>query len=85
MESSTHLQQTEEQKQAEIRRQISLLQAQLKEPVDVAKISGPSTPKKRKNGGHTVLAAGTPSPSTYSVYWSCMTRNISPREEEIRS
>ncbi|KAJ3546406.1 hypothetical protein NM688_g5519 [Phlebia brevispora] len=61
MDSSTNRKQTEEQKQAEIRRQIALLQAQLKDDSDVVS-NPPSTPKKRKRDSQTVLAAATPSP-----------------------
>ncbi|KAI0818905.1 hypothetical protein BC629DRAFT_1636550 [Irpex lacteus] len=62
MDSSTVRRQNEERKQAEIRRQIAALQAQLKE-VPAAEEDVPATPKKRKQQS-SILAPGTPSPST---------------------
>ena len=62
MDSSTNRKQTEEQKQAELRRQIAALQAQLKDDptLDVS-----VTPKKRKQKEHSLLAPATPSPSMF--------------------
>ncbi|KAI0346481.1 hypothetical protein BDW22DRAFT_1322999 [Trametopsis cervina] len=64
MESTTTRRQDEDRKQAELRRQIAELQAQLKdEPPALTEDAVPTTPKKKRQHDHTLLAPGTPSPS----------------------
>ncbi|EKM58109.1 uncharacterized protein PHACADRAFT_88712 [Phanerochaete carnosa HHB-10118-sp] len=67
MDSSSSRKQDETRRQAEIRRQIAALQAQLKDASDEegAGIMPPSTPRKRKQSQQNLLASATPSPSIY--------------------
>ncbi|CCM03479.1 uncharacterized protein FIBRA_05612 [Fibroporia radiculosa] len=63
MESSTSKKAREEQRQAEIRKQISLLQAQLDDPADVSPVkSGSVMSPKRKRSNSNVQVPATPSP-----------------------
>lgn len=73
MNSLTSRKHEEEQKQADIRRQIAELQAQLKSSgsnvVEERGLEAPSTPKKRKRDEkQKMLAPATPSPSTLTNY-----------------
>jgi hypothetical protein len=61
MDSSSSRQQEEQRKQAEIRKQIAVLQAQLADIPNIA-TPAPLSPK-RKQGEETCLAPATPSPS----------------------
>ncbi|KAI0703739.1 hypothetical protein BC835DRAFT_1317357 [Cytidiella melzeri] len=66
MESLSHRRQDEQRKQAELRRQIAALQAQLKDdPTNLTGSNVPTTPKKRKQQDHTLLAPETPSPKKH--------------------
>ncbi|THH30310.1 hypothetical protein EUX98_g3874 [Antrodiella citrinella] len=66
MESTKSRQRLEDEKQAEIRRQIAVLQAQLNDPPTRGEVTVKTSPKRRKSEqqgqGHTLLAPGTPSP-----------------------
>lgn len=63
MDSHTNRRAEEQRKQAEIRQQIALLQAQLTGPSDSAVIPQPPRSPKRKAPESTTLAPATPSPS----------------------
>ncbi|KAH8084898.1 hypothetical protein BXZ70DRAFT_565895 [Cristinia sonorae] len=67
MESTTSRKLNEEEKQAELRRQIAILQAQLKDaPSDLSKTQPPTKPyptsPRRRKPEQNTLAPGTPSP-----------------------
>lgn len=63
MESHTTRRAEEQRRQAEIRQQIALLQAQLADPSDSIAIPQPPRSPKRKAPESTTLAPATPSPS----------------------
>ncbi|PSR76618.1 hypothetical protein PHLCEN_2v8376 [Hermanssonia centrifuga] len=65
MDSSSKRREEEERKQADLRRQIALLQSQLKEPLPDTHPEPPVTPRKRKHA--TLLAPATPSPKKQKV------------------
>lgn len=69
MESITSKKEVEQRKQAEIRKQIALLQAQLVGGIDDEDKELPPVPStpKRKQPPVNVLAPSTPSPSELSV------------------
>ena len=65
MDSNTHRRAEEQRRQAEIRQQIALLQAQLTEPSDFLTTPQPPRSPKRKAHEPTTLAPATPSPSKF--------------------
>ena len=83
MDSSLNKKQSEEQRQADLRRQIALLQAQLTDGPDTTNSPCPTTPKKRKSEGQTVLANATPSPSTCLRLILQQTRNNAAEKKKV--
>ena len=69
MESLSHKRQQEELRQAEIRKQIAALQAQL---VDVSNTPPQSPPRKRPQDSAAVLAPASPSPSELDCCLRCI-------------
>ena len=57
----------EQKKQAEIRKQIALLQAQLKDSPDDGSGNVSQSSSKRKQASDTLLAPATPSPSEWNA------------------